>query len=135
MADPAETAVAKPALLTNRIDVFEEVQTHSLRTFVAPSSYVATALNCNTAPVTMEGLGGVSVIDVICELTKNPSQEVITRTHIRTITLVKKRKSTFMAKPPHRKHKKIKFGASAAVTSKNRRLHRNDPKEDRVQRK
>lgn len=99
VADPAETAVATPALLTNRIDTFDEVQVHSPRTFVDPSSYVATALNCSTAPVTMEGLGGVNVIDVICELTKNPSQDVIPRTHIKTVTLLKKRESTFTAYP------------------------------------
>ena len=64
VAVPAETAVARPLLLTVAIDVLDELQvTDTLISWVVPSENVPVAENCWVTPLGMVGLAGVTAME------------------------------------------------------------------------
>ena len=61
IAVPAETAVAKPPLVTVITGVFDEPQvTCMVISWLVPSEYVPMAVNCGASPTGIRGLAGIT---------------------------------------------------------------------------
>ena len=64
VAAPAETDVASPLLLTEAIEVFDELQvTDTVISWVVPSENVPVAVNCCVPPTDRLGLAGITVME------------------------------------------------------------------------
>jgi hypothetical protein len=61
---PVATEVARPAVFIFATETVEELQVTEVKVFVLPSEYLPVAVNCSVSPSGIDGVAGVTEIEV-----------------------------------------------------------------------